>query len=120
MKLKWYHRKRLIRLADKLEGKGPYAAVGPVPARKFDMQHLAQEFKGGDSIDEDEFKPHECKTAACALGWAGSDPWFNRRMDFGTGRALSAYLFHAYNYKAGRNVRASTVAARLREVAARE
>lgn len=122
MKLKWYHRVRLIRLADKLEGKGPYAAVGPVPAHKFDMLNVAQEHRGGLGISTDKFNPKKCKTAACALGWAFSDRWFQRTgLDFGVDNETWQYLFQAYSYidQGGRLVAPAVVATRLREVAAR-
>jgi hypothetical protein len=50
----------LLRLADKLEGTGPYSEIGPVPREKFDMSSW-------------------CGTAACAAGHACSDPWFIER-----------------------------------------
>lgn len=124
MKLKWYHRVRLIRLADKLEGKGPYAAVGPVPAHKFDMRYIAQAHQGGEKIDDSLFDPDHCNTAACALGWAKSDPWFKKgeRGCFGLDFMQHSYLFsaHWYHDYGGRLVSSAVVAARLREVAARE
>jgi hypothetical protein len=51
----------LIRVADKLDGIGPYALVGPVPTEKFDMQVWT------------------CGTSACACGHAALDPWFIER-----------------------------------------
>ena len=60
---------RLLRLADKLQGVGAYAEVGPVPNKKFDLSYF---------IDGDE-KPADCGFVACACGWAYFDPWFMRR-----------------------------------------
>lgn len=76
---KQYHKNRLIRIADMLEGRGPYADVGPVPDHKFDMQYLYCAFAGGIEIVSQIFNPRKCKTAACALGWAKSDPSANSR-----------------------------------------
>lgn len=125
-KLKWFHCSRLIRLADKLEGKGPYAKIGPVPPHKFDMQYLFADKKGGDCIGQSAFDPHQCNTAACALGWAKSDPWFiniglgSTANFFGMDQDISNfnYLFMAYNYPAERYVNTSIVAARIRRLAA--
>lgn len=113
--MKWFHRKRLIRLADKLEGKGPYAAVGPVPPHKFDMRYLYTAFRGcSDVMPSQYFNPRKCKTAACALGWARIDPWF-----FGLNSDQFEHLFAASSYgvERGRFAKAPKVAARLRETA---
>lgn len=122
MNFKWYHRVRLIRLADKLEGKGPYAAVGPVPPHKFDMRYIAQKHQGGREINHVSFDPEHCNTAACAIGWAKSDPWFKKdaRLSFGLNFPEHLYLFESSKYtnEGGRLVPASVVAARLREIAA--
>ena len=69
-------KERLNRLADKLEGVGAYKEVGPVPKHKFDMKYLYCVRQGGDYTNLAHFNPDECKTAACALGWAEVDPWF--------------------------------------------
>jgi len=116
---------RLIRLADKLEGVGPYQEIGPVPKNKFDMQYLGSEKRGGGSISFTDFNPKECQTAACALGWADSDPWFVKEgiekdscWDF-WGVTTGEYdrFFFAESYPGGRLVSREVVAARLREVA---
>lgn len=54
------NKERLLRIADKLVGAGPYVEVGPVPPEKFDMTQW-------------------CGKAACAVGHACVDPWFNER-----------------------------------------
>jgi hypothetical protein len=67
----------LIRLADKLEGIGPYKKDGPIPRERFNMfTWTGNEVK----LKDDKVLPNlPCGTAACACGWAGSDPWFRRR-----------------------------------------
>ena len=70
---------RLLRLANKLDGSGPYRKVGPVPRHKFDMRDFWLSRRGGACINFSDFKPNQCKTAACAVGWAASDPWFTER-----------------------------------------
>lgn len=64
----------LIRLADKLDGVGPYADVGPVPPDKFEMTEWFRWSVLGPNID-----PNGCGFAACAMGWACTDPWFQER-----------------------------------------
>lgn len=59
----------LLRLADKLEGKGEY--LKPVPQSEFNMSDW------------------RCGTAACAIGHAGTDPWFIKR---GFSMASSKFL----------------------------
>ena len=131
--MKWFHRRRLIRLADKLEGKGPYTAAGPVPEHKFDMRWLFTKRRGGGESNRDGFNPLECKTAACALGWGLSDPWFVKRglarhnidsfLGFATGFFVDEELFNRlfearfYGSHGGRRVHPSIVAARLRQAA---
>jgi hypothetical protein len=61
------NREALLRLSDKLCGTGPYEAVGPIPATKFDMEAWVRHDK------------EHCGTAACAAGHACLDPWFNDR-----------------------------------------
>lgn len=132
---KWFHMKRLLRVADMLEGEGPYADVGPVPSHKFDMQWMYSAKTGGEWIMKRYFNPRRCNTAACALGWAKADPWFRKKginsshimpsVFFGLERNLFAsrdeftYLFIADSYDDGREVSQHEVAARIREVAAR-
>jgi len=114
---------RLIRLADKLEGVGPYKEVGPVPDKKFDMKYLWSKKKGGGIILLKDFNPSECNTAACALGWAATDPWFEENGSYYTGAywgiSLAQYsrLFCAESYLEGRRVTQKKVAARIRRVA---
>lgn len=123
--MKWFHRKRLERLADKLVGEGAYAKIGPVPAHKFDMQHLFVGIQGGEPIVRTDFNPIECNTAACALGWADSDSWFIRKGSlhdlpsefWGLYPSHFQNLFMANSYDDGRWVEASVVAARLRKAA---
>src|SRR5678815_5124973 len=71
----------LLRLADKLEGKGPYEKNGPIPKERFDISKWVDDpytIKLKD-IKERVVKPNlPCGTVACAVGWAGSDPWFRR------------------------------------------
>jgi len=74
-----YHRDRLLRLADKLDGSGPYEEVGPIPYRKFYMNSWFAGEQGGYEINQEDFNPHKCNTAACAVGWAYSDSWFRKR-----------------------------------------
>jgi hypothetical protein len=75
----------LLRLADKLEGTGPYKEAGPVPTERFDMGSWVVEdpktidVRMNDKIVEVVEKNLPCGTAACAAGWAGSDPWFQER-----------------------------------------
>ena len=65
------YKEALLRLADKLEGTGPYSEIGPVPSKEFDMNTWA------------------CDTAACAGGHACSDQWFIDR-----GLSLKEYDVH--------------------------
>lgn len=73
---------RLLRLADKLEGKGPYEKYGPIPDQHFDINSwfYASNFyeKTGNQVIE-EITNYRCGTSACAVGWACLDPWFNER-----------------------------------------
>ena len=96
--MKWFHKARLNRLADKLEGKGPYIKAGPIPREKFDMEYLFS-------------------ARPCALGWMLSDPWFNDRCDLGVTEAQYRRIFLATSYRAQRNVHPRVVAKRLRVVA---
>src|SRR5687767_14355109 len=75
----------LLRLADKLEGKGPYEEVGPIPTKQFnmyifvDMVNLKKE-QFNETVKSIVVAPNlPCGTSACAAGWAGSDPWFRKR-----------------------------------------
>ncbi len=72
------NKQRLLRLADKLQGVGAYDEIGPVPLRKFEISQWAADMKAGARIEFEDFNPDRCNTAACACGWAGSDPWFKR------------------------------------------
>ncbi len=65
----------LLRLADKLEGKGPYLNYGPVKTKQFDMALFYREEE--NRVSEGE-KPG-CGFAACAGGWAALDKHFQRR-----------------------------------------
>ena len=118
MTLKRHHRERLLRLADKLEGKGPYADVGPVPVKKFD---ISDTLEGND--------PNDCGFSACAVGWAIIDPWFKKRgliwhgvwsakgaqQFFGIANPDVDYLFMPESYRPPRyNPRPATVAKRIR------
>ena len=121
-KLERRYRNRLNRLADKLEGKGAYEEIGPVPAHKFDMANVWSECKGGGHIEQEDFNPRRCNTAACGIGWAVSDPWFRKRglrddNPFFWGPVNYFGLFLASNYDEGRHVKASVVAACLRRAA---
>lgn len=86
---KLFHIARLIRVADMLDGVGPYKKVGPVPSHKFDMEYLYCLYAGGINISLPMFNPRKCKTAACAIGWAKSDPWFKKK---GINRMLSWFF----------------------------
>ena len=61
----------LIRLADLLEGKGPYEEQGPVPDDVFDMEIWGEDYE--------KLGTGECGFAGCALGWATTDRWFKER-----------------------------------------
>jgi hypothetical protein len=80
------NKEALIRLADKLQGNGPYEKAGPIPICKFDMSTWIQSFIGISNftkyisgVGNVMAKEVPCGTAACACGWAGSDPWFQER-----------------------------------------
>lgn len=121
--MKRFHKQRLVRLADKLEGVGPYAEVGPVPTRKFDMLFLFAYARGDNETRAHHFDPLKCTTAACACGWAISDSWFNAKglegedLDefFGVGDKEFESLFEARSYRAGRFTFPKTVAKRIRK-----
>lgn len=123
--MKWFHRRRLEHLADKLVGEGPYVKIGPVPAHKFDMQYVFARERGAESINQAAFNPRKCNTAACALGWAVSDPWFFKKgtldymgPDFWGLSSIQYYtIFIFSSYDNGRFVEAGVVAERLREAA---
>ncbi len=127
-KLKWFHRVRLNRFADKLAGEGAYARIGPVPPHKFDMRYMYQEKQGGRSIVREDFDPHHCNTTACALGWALTDPWFLKHVfkdrtnsitaEWGLHLRTYKTLFYNHAYTQGRGVSPQIVAACLRRVAA--
>jgi len=80
------NKEALLRLADKLEGVGPYKNKGPVPIHRFNMNWWCE-----DELVESKAKYNEkakavvaglnlsCGSSACAAGWAGSDPWFRDR-----------------------------------------
>ena len=55
----------LLRLANKLEGTGPYSEIGPVPDEQFNMSVWRS--------------ARSCGTVACAIGHASVDKWFNER-----------------------------------------
>lgn len=55
------NKEALLRLADKLDGSGPYESVGPVKPETFNMNGW------------------KCGTAHCACGHAANDMWFNDR-----------------------------------------
>jgi len=75
----------LLRLADKLEGSGPYAETGPIPAERFNMYKWMNVFIPGGLRNFKIFKgryivhENQCGTVACACGWAATDPWFQER-----------------------------------------
>ena len=76
------NRVALLRLADKLEGKGPYRKAGPIPPARFNMSLWVQfpDHKYNEKLGKHVAKTNlTCGTAACAAGWAGSDPWFRKR-----------------------------------------
>ena len=112
------HKKALLRLADKLLGEGAYKKIGPVPKHKFWMSYWFATKKGGTGVSQYSFDPIKCKTSACAVGWAMSDPWFKKRglnfiHDCGEVFGLDAedlFMPHTYNDKPS----AATVAARIR------
>jgi hypothetical protein len=78
----------LLRLADKLVGEGVYKDVGPVPKTLFNMDTWI-----GDKLIEEKIPKkvkewiaanvdsgvEACGTAACACGWATTDPFFRER-----------------------------------------
>lgn len=71
-------RTRLLRLADKLDGSGPYASVGPVPSEEFTMSTWG----------------NGCGTAGCAIGHACRDEWFTERglyLNMTDGQAFPRY-----------------------------
>jgi hypothetical protein len=89
----------LLRLADKLEGKGPYEKIGPIRPDRFNMgnwvdsnyliRHFMKLVRGGVYVVGDDLP---CGTAACACGWAGSDSWFQERGFFTLVRNGIAYF----------------------------
>lgn len=120
-----FHKNRLLRLADKLTGEGVYRVAGPVPAHKFDMADWFSRYRGSaEVIGLDDFNPRKCKTAACAVGWAISDPWFASKglrigyydsADFfGISSSDSEYLFSPTNYFNIVSPNPVTVAKRIR------
>ncbi len=119
MKLTKIHQTRLLRIANKLLGEGPYAKVGPVPKRKFNLRKF---FMG-------TINPDECGFVACAVGHAATDPWFNRQglstetMSSGLfwfgdvnfeGRYAWEDLFAVASYRFRSSTRPGTVARRIR------
>lgn len=125
MKLAKKYRTRLTRLADKLEGVGPYLKVGPVSFKKFNLNN----FFSGSSIN-----PADCGFVACAVAWASVDPWFRHRKldqlkdptfwfggnsyDNGNKNRTAAWerLFQPWCYPAGGRTRPATVAKRIRKL----
>lgn len=85
------NKEALLRLADKLDGKGPYEKVGPIPNERFDIKQWvgasAKIVPLNKNIPlKDTLWVHSvvktnlpCGTVACACGWAGADPWFRKR-----------------------------------------
>ncbi|MBY0561490.1 hypothetical protein [Hyphomicrobium sp.] len=78
---------RLLRVAEKLHGTGPYADAGPIPHRKFDLSQWGT-YRGryehpllpvAQFIARLNDAETDCGTTACACGWAMTDPWFNER-----------------------------------------
>jgi hypothetical protein len=74
----------LLRLADKLEGKGPYIKDGPIKKSRFRMDTWIEtsnvQMQFNKNLGKDVVLPNlTCGTSACAAGWAGSDPWFRKR-----------------------------------------
>lgn len=86
-KLGW---ENLLRLADKLDGVGPYVKDGPIPYEKFDLVNWLEKpalrenpddvFGGTMAIEdrwlEDLTNRSACGTVACACGWAATDEYF--------------------------------------------
>lgn len=68
------NRDRLYRLADKLDGSGPYLEAGPIPADKWEWDQWFRWSVAGDNVD-----PSLPSFAADPIGWACTDPWFQRR-----------------------------------------
>jgi hypothetical protein len=117
------NREALLRLADKLEGTGPYSKIGAVPANAFGLNDWT------------------CGTTACAIGHACNDVWFKIHgltwditrsqplfrcgtigwlavcKFFNTDLYTVKYLFSVEGYPDGHHTSPSTVSARLREYA---
>lgn len=72
------NREALQRLHDKLVGAGPYEQDGPIPSERLEMHQWVA----------------DCGTAACAVGHAAMDPWFQKR-----GLFLECYLWGNYSPK---------------------
>lgn len=76
------NKEALLRLADKLDGSGEYAKVGPVPEENFDMSVFwAAPDNSWSTYDRwaegtENGTVLSCGYAACALGWAAADPYF--------------------------------------------
>ena len=132
--MKKHHKERLLRLADLLDGVRP---------RMFNLGtwYTASEKRFGQYHDSDN---PDCRTVACAIGWAASDPWFRRRglrlvlgqcgytePVFKTKRGWTAcehlfgldplnavFLFMAECYSAEGRTQPRTVAKRIREFVA--
>lgn len=90
-KLKNFKADALIRVADLLEGKGPYKNKGVKP-ENFDMAVFARSASPGDeyiqvnanseaakALGKTYVPVKECGFAACACGHAGLDKWFRQR-----------------------------------------
>lgn len=62
---------RLYRLAQKLEGAGPYLEYGPIPWDKWTFREWFRWTIKPTTVD-----PTAKDFAADAIGWAATDPWF--------------------------------------------
>lgn len=62
---------RLFRLAQKIDGSGPYLEAGPIPREKWTMREWFVWTIGPPRID-----PNDPAFVACPIGWAATDPWF--------------------------------------------
>ena len=78
----------LGRLADKLQGSGPYPL--PIPSSQFSMLS----WQAPDDT---------CGSAVCALGWAATDPWFNARGFAMTSRGRWGKPIYQPQFAAGSN-----------------
>ena len=119
------YKNRLLRLADKMLGEGPYEKAGPVPEHKFNIRcYFSVSSTSGCGIERSQFNSLKCNTAACGIGWALVDSWFasrglsfaNSTMSFfGITYVEEHYLFFPESYS-DRYPTASQLAKKLQEV----